>query len=141
MIRSPPPAAAKALLSPARVKLRCLCRRYGPRKRWPDSLGITIPTHLCDALGWKERDQIQLRVTGTGRILVERVEGENKETGRGTKSEDLWREFLRVDATQEELREELAEIRRQLRAASPSRRPRQPERQRPDRVTSEGQST
>ena len=122
----PPSSTGRAVPPPGRVKLRCLCRRYGSRKRWPDSLGITIPTHLCDALGWKERDQIRLRVTGTGRILVERIDGDNEETGRGSKSEDLWREFLRVDANQEELREELAEVRRQLRAASPSRRPRQP---------------
>ncbi len=109
-----PPVTTIAASPTAIVKLRCLCRRYGPRKHWPDTLGVTIPVHIRKSVGWTEYDEIRLRVTNTGRILIEKVEDEE----RRTEDAHLGRALARVDATHADLEEQLADLRRQLSAAS-----------------------
>ncbi len=64
-----PPTAA---VSSAVVKVRVLTNRAPAGLT--STRGLTLPTGVLSRLGWDAGDQILMRVTRSGRLVVERIE-------------------------------------------------------------------
>ncbi len=56
----------------ASVRLRVLTSR--PAEGKTPTCGMTVPITVLEALGWESGDEILMKVTGSGRLLVERIE-------------------------------------------------------------------
>ena len=67
-VMQPPPAA----VSSAIVRLRILTNRAPAGLA--STRGLTLPTGVLTRLGWDAGDQILMRVTRSGRLVVERIE-------------------------------------------------------------------